>query len=932
MKAKKQIPYIWLGPIITLFIMLVLYAVGGIYPFGANTTAYSDGFAQYVPFLAELKNKITEGGSLLFSWHIGGGVNFWSTIAYYLTSPLNILALFFPVEEMENAFSLITLIKPVIMALTFSIFLKHTYKKNDLSIVIFSVLWAMSGFMIGGLNITSWFDAIIYFPLVIMGLKKMMDGESAWLYSLFLGLTITSNFYIGWIVCIFCVIYFVYSFIADDEVAYEGVVAPQEEAEDDETSVNIFAVFQNSYLLKSIFKFGLSSLLAGGISAIFTIPTFITLQSTGKGVMNEVEVTADSIWSLLASHIIPFQNIYDTFVTRDVVFAFAGILTTILAVAYFFAKGVSVRKKISNGLLFVVIWLSIFIDGIYLAWHGFSEPAGMMYRFAFIYSFILIKIAYEAFCEIKSIKWYGFLAGVAFAGICTAGIYFNDLFNALYFSIKPMAIIIALIVVFTALLILLSKKDKLKNVVAVIILACVVVEAVVLNWSNINTLNVTDELSENTVVSELTADLDKNESFYFASKKQDYNDIVQYNSIFGYKGYEGYSSLLNEDYTRTIVDLGSYGNRLNYQDGAKEQTPIFNMLFPTKYYIDGTGNLSESKYRTKLTEKDGYTLFENNYTMPFMYTISASITEWDPFAYLVVSDNLNAAAKYVTGTDDSVIAYNTPNNFKFENCENISAVDRVDMETSNLPEEYYEFREKSMVGYSYKVTDMTKPAYITFDSVAEADGMMYVYVDTYELVDMTVTLNGKTKEYYLFGYNDNCVYELGEVKKGDIATITIGGYREMNFGNDNVYAFQNNSFTTTSFTVDMEKFENAYNTLDAMSDTELLEFEDTYVKAKVTSYTDGALYIPTAYDEGWTITIDGVEAPLYEHHSHILMTGISEGEHIVEMKYCPVGFVPGAVITGVSVVILIAWAIIATKRFKKEQECATINETTETEE
>ena len=117
----------------------------------------------------------------------------------------------------------------------------------------------------------------------------------------------------------------------------------------------------------------------------------------------------------------------------------------------------------------------------------------------------------------------------------------------------------------------------------------------------------------------------------------------------------------------------------------------------------------------------------------------------------------------------------------------------------------------------------------------------------------------------------------------------------------------------------MAKFENACNKLDAMSDTELLEFEDTYVKAKVTSYEDGALYIPTTYDEGWTILIDGVEAPLYEHHSHILMTGITEGEHIVEMKYCPVGFMPGAVITGVSVVILIAWAVIATKRCKKEQ-------------
>ncbi len=932
MEAKKQIPYIWLGPIITLGIMLTLYAVGGVYPFGPTSTAWTDGFGQYIPFLAELKEKISAGGSLLFSWNIGGGVNFWSVIGYYLASPLNLIALLFPVEKMHNAFSLITLIKPFFMALTFSVLLKNTYKKNDLSIVIFSILWAMSGFMIGGINLTSWYDAVIWFPLAIMGLSKMMNGESAWRYALFLGLTITANFYMGWIVCIFCVIYFICLLISDDDVAYEGVVAPQEDDEQDEQSVNIFKVFQNSYLLKSIFKFGFSSLLAGGISAIFILPIFNCLQNTGKGTLNEAGITIDSVWSLFASHVFPFLNHYNTFISRDVIFAFAGILTLILVVAYFFTKGISIRKKISNGLLIIVMWLSVLIDGIYLVWHGFSEPEGLMYRFAFIYSFVLIKIAYEAFYEIKNIKWYGLLAGIVVAGVCTTGIYFNQLFNALFFSTKLILTIIAFIVMFAVILVALSKKEKLKNVLTAVLLICVVVESVVLNWNNINTIDVTDELSQNTVVSELTTNLDKKERLYFESDINNYKDMVQYNTIFGYKGYEGYSSLADGNFSGVFADLGSYGNRLNFQKGASEQTPIFNMLFPTKYYIDGTGRLSESVFRTKVAEKDGYTLYKNNYTMPFMYTISASVVEWDPFAYMVVMDNLNGVTKYITDTEDNVAVYNTPNNFKFQNCENVSILDRVDIENSNLPAEYFEIREKRMAGYSYKVTDMTKPAYITFDSVAETDGIMYLYVDTYEFVDMTVTINGKTNKYYLFGDGDNCTYELGEVKKGDVATITIGGYKEMDFGNDNVYAHQNNSFTTTCFTVDMKKFEECYNKLDSMSDTELLEFEDTYVKAKVTSYTDGALYIPTTFDKGWKIFVDGQQVGLYEHESHILMTGISKGEHIIEMKYCPVGFVPGAAITGVSVAILIAWAVIAIKRSKKEEMYATIEQTSVNEE
>ncbi len=926
MKTKKQIPYIWLGPIITLGIMLVLYATAGVYPFGTTSTAFSDGFSQYLPFLSELKLKITQGDSLLFTWHAGGGVNFWTTIGYYLASPLNIIALLFSAEEMQNAFSLITLIKPFFLALTFSIFLKNTYKKNDLSIVIFSILWAMSGFMIGTINITSWLDAIIYFPLVIMGLKRLMDGKSAWMYSLFLGLTITSNFYIGWMVCIFCVIYFIYSFIVDEDVTYEGTTNLQEDTSDEET-VNVFAVFQNSYLLKSIFKFGFSSLLAGALSGIVTLPMARTLQNTAKGTVSGdiFMLGSEHISGLLASLVFPFKTEYRPFTSMDCIYAFAGIATLILVVAYFFTKGISIRKKIGNAFLLVVMWASMLINVLHIVWHGFGEPMGVMHRFAFIYSFILLKIAYEAFEEIKNIRWYGFLLGSIFALICTACVYFNNMFNSLFFSVELIVKILVTIVVFAILLIVISKKERAQSKLTIVLLVCVIAETLIFNFNNLNTFNSIENLEEKQVVDELTKEIGSSDRIHFASQKQEYKDLVQYDLNFGFNGWENYSSLADGNFALAQEFLGTYGNSLNMQNGAYEQTPIFNMLYPTKYYIDGTGHLKESSFRTKIAEKEGYVLYENNYTMPFMYTISDTIDKWDPFSYFIVSDNQNAIAKYVADFEENVVAYNNPTNFKFENCTHISAVERAEANGVNMPNEYFEFLEQRMAGYSYSVTDMTKPAYITFDSVAEADGMMYLYVDTYELVDMTVTLNGKTNEYYLYGVGDYCTYELGEVKKGDIATIKIGGYKESDVDGDEVYFVENNSFTTTSFTVDMAKFENAYNKLDAMSDTEMLEFSDTYVKAKVTSYTDGALYIPTSYDEGWTILIDGVETPLYEHESHILMTAIAKGEHIVEMKYCPVGFVPGAIITGVSVVILVAWAIIATKRFKKEEECATIS-------
>lgn len=922
MKSKNKINYIWFAPIITLGILLVLYAVADIFPFGANTSAFSDAVGQYVPMLAEFTNKIREGSSLFFTWHAGRGSNFLAIISYYLASPLNLIALLFKTSDIDNAFSVITILKPVLMALTFGIYLKHTYKKNDLSVVIFSVLWAFSGFIVGSFFFVSWMDSIIYFPLVILGLKKLMDGESGWFYALFLGLTIISNFYIGWMVCIFCVIYFVYSFIADDEVVYDGATANNDET-DDESTVNIFAVFKNSYLLNSCIRFACASLLAGAFSAILALPAAGALQQTLKGTTHTDSIIVNTnIWGLLASHIIPFKNVYDSLGSTQCIFAFCGIMTVILCVAYFFAKGISKRKKAANAFLLIVFWASMWIYPLSFAWHGFGEPYGIMYRFAFLYSFVLLKIAFEAFCEIKTIPIYGFIAGIIMCAVDIFAITKNALFNTYFSSAEYLLPIIVFTIIFTVVLILLSKDIKGEKAVSVVLLFAIVLETGVLNRDNINHRDLTPLISERETVEEFSKDLPDGEYLAFAKKDTSFNDIAMYGMLFNNNDNSTYSSLANGDFTLAMACFGCYGNGINAVDGAKEQTPIFNLLFPTKYYLDGTENLSENSFRKIISSGNGYTLYENDYTMPFMYTIAKTIDEWDPFAYLSPADDQNAAFKYITNLNKDVLSYNEVENISYENCKNISNLDRLD-ETGrgqDYSDEYYEFMESKMLRFSTKITDTTKPAYITISSKAQNDGIMYLYVDVTQFTDLTITVNGVSREYTAFGVGENRTYEIGEVNKDDVVTVKLGGYRHEKDAEGNIYPTPYEAVGALCYTVDMDIFREGYNKLDAMSDTEMLEFEDTYVKAKVISYEDGMLYIPTAYDEGWTITIDGEEVPLYEHESHILMTEISKGEHIVEMKYVPQGFIPGAVITGVSVLILVAWAVISIKRLKKEQE------------
>lgn len=923
----KNLQYIWGGPILTFGIMLILYVFAGIYPFGTNTTAVGDGLAQYLPFLSELTYKIKEGGSLFFSWHAGRGVNFWANCAYYLASPFNLIALFYNSEGMCNAFSLITFIKPVFAALTFSIYLKKTYRKNDVSIVIFSVLWSLSSFVLATTYLATWIDAIIYFPLVIMGLKRLMDGKSAWVYSLFLGLTIASNFYFGYMTCIFCVIYFIYSLISDDDVVYEGINSRTESENGGESdgAVNIIEVFKNSYLLKTGFRFALSSLLGGALTAVLTLPTAIALSNTGKGTTENAKLMFESIWNILASHAFPIKNVYGTLVANDVLFCFAGLITLVLTVAYFFAKGISKRKKIGNLFLLAVMWVSIVFFDIYIVWHAFSIPAGIMNRFVFIYIFILLKIAYEAFINIEKINAFGIIAGVLFAGVCIAGIRLSVIVYDSFYSFKLIVFLAVFLIIYAVTVFAMAKSQKSRTILSAILVILISIETVALNRNNVLYNDWGKNVTDGKVAAKQECVGDTGEYIQLQVDNQKFRDNIMCGMIYNYNSNDYYSSLADYNYILFQNYVGSYGNNLNLENGVAEQTPIVNMMFPVKYFIDGSGNVSENQFRKLIKSESGYNIFENQYTMPFMYTVSSNIVNWHPFSYPIPIDMQNSAFKAYTATDKNVITYNENTKFEFENCYKSSYLESVKeqakdegIEWNDNNNEYFNAIEKKMAAYTVKFNDRTKDAYVHFDSVAQSDGTQYIYVDTTAFTDMKITVNGETKSYYTYGIGENRMYELSEVKKGDVIKVTLGGHKaDSDDESGRVYNSAGETFAAIGFTVDMDLFEEGYKKLDAMSDTELLEFKDTYVKAKVTSYEDGLLYIPTTYDEGWTITVDGNEVPLYEHESHILMTEITQGEHIVEMKYCPQGFTAGAVITGASLLILIAWAVISKKRSDK---------------
>lgn len=95
-ERRTQRRNLCLHVLVPAFIMLVLFIIRGIYPFGDRSFLFSDMYHQYMPFLSEFVHKIKAGEGLFYSYNVGIGSNFLALYVYYLASPFNWLVFLLP--------------------------------------------------------------------------------------------------------------------------------------------------------------------------------------------------------------------------------------------------------------------------------------------------------------------------------------------------------------------------------------------------------------------------------------------------------------------------------------------------------------------------------------------------------------------------------------------------------------------------------------------------------------------------------------------------------------------------------------------------------------------------------------------------------------------------------------------------------------------
>ena len=210
---KKFLKYLLVLIVPLLILDLVLILKYGIDSF-SNLFIVEDMNTQYMSLIRWIQDVVKGNENIFYSFSKGIGGNMFSTFAYYLSSPLNLILLFFSKHSFVLAISLLIHIKIGLSSLTMFIYLKNRYKNSEfLYLLLFSIIYALSGAVINFYSNIMWLDVVYLTPLVIMGLDKIIQGKKSYLYIILLSLAIMSNFYMGYILCLFCIVYYIYETI-----------------------------------------------------------------------------------------------------------------------------------------------------------------------------------------------------------------------------------------------------------------------------------------------------------------------------------------------------------------------------------------------------------------------------------------------------------------------------------------------------------------------------------------------------------------------------------------------------------------------------------------------------------------------------------------------------------------------------------------------
>ncbi len=819
-------------------------------PFGDRSLLISDMWNQYADYFGYYKSIFSGENDIFYTFSKSLGGDMTGFMAYYLMSPLNLIFLLVKNENIVYAVTWLVAIKIGLCGLFCGIYLENI-KPNAKYIWMFSASYALMSYNIAYAFNTMWTDGVYILPLVALGIEKIIDRKSSVLYIFSLAYALIVNYYIGYMICIFSVVYFLYRRI----VLWDKML-------------------MNNF--KSAVNFGISSLLAGGLSAVMLIPVFKSLAGT-KAVFNpdilkfEIETP---IWKVL------LKLFTGTVSTNEIICGlpniYCGLLMTVLVIVYFFCKSVPLKEKILSAAVIAFMVCSFCVTAINLAWHGFNAPICFPYRYSFVASFFIIYLAFSAWdklSENKNIFVYLIPAAIVMVTLVIMKPYISDAeFISQSSVMAEMIAVAALIVLFFAYTLL---QTKYKNII-IIFVVIIQMTSVVFNGISMKNLlvaaNNSSVYTEQTVCAQAGVEAVKeyDDSFYRMEKNfnRTHNDSMQ----FAYNGITHFSSTEKQDVIYYVGDLGfshCYAWSL-YGNGSTVAAESFLGL---KYIVADDKLMKPYNVVEHIGDVN---IYHNQYALPIGFVCDKGVED----AVVHTGSKFrrqNEIYSVITGEETEIFYPVQSVEVLYENIEAMQEDNRT---------------------YLKKIDD-NKEAFVQYNIKAASEDMIYIYLDSRSNVAAELFVNDVYCGNYLDYYNSN-IYSIGEYAEGEEIRVKI------KLNSHDMYLF-----AEAFYHEDLNVIEKCVDKLSAKSEnTGIEKISSSNVIWKGSLKEDGVLVFTIPNEPGWHAYVDGQKTETMTVIDKLIGISLSEGEHNVEIRYIPVGLKTGAAVTVVSLFVCIVLFLI----------------------
>lgn len=843
---------------IPVILLILTFAVMGIYPFGENQIPVIDMYHQYIPFLSELQYKLQEGGSLFYTWNGAGGSNFWNLIAYYGASPLNLLLVLFPQKLIVEGVTVILLIKVGLAGSFMAIYLRNTNKGGGIAVVGFSTLYALCSYVMAYYWCIMWIDAVALLPLCILGLNRLIDEGKTVMYTVTLALIVFINYYMAIMVCIFILFYY---------------------------PVLYFIKVKNGGARRCLMTLGNAvghSLLGVVMAGVMLLPTYISMQST---YYISSEIPEDTVF-----YNDPLDILNQLLPNAELTYReglpnlYCGIIVVILLVFYFLSRTVMLREKALNTAFLVFIFLSLNINKLDFIWHGFHFPNQLPYRYTFAVCFILIGMAYKTFLRIDEVR-LKHLWGLLALGI---GYYLmaqklledavDDMNLFFYGGVAWLTLYCVVIAVYKKGLL----RKELFVFLTVILIVCEMTSSACTSMNKVGTTSREGYFANNDDIRNLVESTEDD----FARMEINDNYVLNCPALYHFKGISQFSSSINADTTAFMEKIGVEGepgkNRFNYN----QTNPVTNAILNVKYLIGKNLPIDDSDF-VQIGQSGNTRLYENRYPLSIGYMAGDEIRTWDtengnPFD--VLDDYVRAAtAGRYTGV------------FNESGCLSVAG--------SNV-----EITEEGSEIWRGAIEDLDLESKVVLRYRADESKKYYVFIEADNARSITVDKGSRADE---IGIRNDCgsIVNIGEMEAGEEFSIVVD-YEKGDIGEIEAHVCS----------MDESAWEGTYDILSENMMT-VEEFGDTYIRGSVKADEDGVFVLSVPYEKGWTLKVDGEEREIGELVGDCLIsTALSAGEHEIEITFRPPGLIAGALCTLAACGVLVLTCRFRKKRREKYEE------------